>query len=189
MGLKCRCVTGSSPLTRGKPPRWGLHYMPGGLIPAHAGKTTGQAQIAGPMRAHPRSRGENLWRSHASLIIIGSSPLTRGKLTAVIGVLSQFGLIPAHAGKTASQRARADPLGAHPRSRGENEITIDQEKSFDGSSPLTRGKREAETGERVLGGLIPAHAGKTRPDPSTPLAPTAHPRSRGENGWQGSPLV
>ena len=50
-----------------------------------------------------------------------------------------------------------------------------------GSSPLTRGKREAETGERVLGGLIPAHAGKTPSrEPSAPW-PWAHPRSRGEN--------
>ena len=30
-------------------------------------------------------------------------------------------------------------------------------------------------------GLIPAHAGKTKPTASSPPASTAHPRSRGEN--------
>ena len=50
-----------------------------------------------------------------------------------------------------------------------------------GSSPLTRGKREAETGERVLGGLIPAHAGKTLVQSLLHVPVPAHPRSRGEN--------
>ena len=50
-----------------------------------------------------------------------------------------------------------------------------------GSSPLTRGKRELPGCGRVLPGLIPAHAGKTRSPGSAAPAVTAHPRSRGEN--------
>ena len=53
--------------------------------------------------------------------------------------------------------------------------------STSGSSPLTRGKRDAALGEAHGPGLIPAHAGKT---PSTQLrahSHPAHPRSRGEN--------
>ena len=52
--------------------------------------------------------------------------------------------------------------GAHPRSRGENfgsrGIVVDTL----GSSPLTRGKLVASSSTPMVGGLIPAHAGKTR---------------------------
>ena len=54
-----------------------------------------------------------------------------------------------------------------------------------GSSPLTRGKHQAEG---CLGGvlrLIPAHAGKTERPTSHSMCRAAHPRSRGENrDWQ-----
>ena len=51
---------GSSPLTRGKR---NVDLSLGGvegLIPAHAGKTDGHGGAASALRAHPRSRGENL---------------------------------------------------------------------------------------------------------------------------------
>ena len=72
--------------------------------------------------------------------------------------------------------------GAHPRSRGENEETLRPRTFAGGSSPLTRGKREAggEPGER--GRLIPAHAGKTGRPRDGRRVGQAHPRSRGENG-------
>ena len=38
--LPRRAFVGSSPLTRGKPPTFGSPGVAGGLIPAHAGKTT-----------------------------------------------------------------------------------------------------------------------------------------------------
>ena len=50
-----------------------------------------------------------------------------------------------------------------------------------GSSPLTRGKPTREPDWDTAGGLIPAHAGKTLPPGPSRTAPTAHPRSRGEN--------
>ena len=50
-----------------------------------------------------------------------------------------------------------------------------------GSFPLTRGKHLLER-EGVIGaGLIPAHAGKTRPARRLSSPSWAHPRSRGEN--------
>ena len=91
---------GSSPLTRGKrrPPT----NLVGGLrlIPAHAGKTTSARgdKIAGA--AHPRSRGENAVMNHPAAAALGSSPLTRGKLTGQSYQFSHSRLIPAHAGKT-----------------------------------------------------------------------------------------
>ena len=99
---------GSSPLTRGKlvvhrRARFRLR-----LIPAHAGKTVGRTNIHRASRAHPRSRGENglfLFPGFVfCFVLLGSSPLTRGKhrgeWTPGYGVR----LIPAHAGKTQPTR-------------------------------------------------------------------------------------
>ena len=111
---------GSSPLTRGKLRRLGRCRTRCGLIPAHAGKTvtTGQMQVVNG--AHPRSRGENSPARPRSRAGQGSSPLTRGKPgpTSYAGNLT--GLIPAHAGKTASRPHESCSQAAHPRSRGEN---------------------------------------------------------------------
>ena len=50
-----------------------------------------------------------------------------------------------------------------------------------GSSPLTRGKHTGAPQPVHVEGLIPAHAGKTRPRPDSRRVRRAHPRSRGEN--------
>ena len=54
-----------------------------------------------------------------------------------------------------------------------------------GSSPLTRGKRVCGLPHSGVWGLIPAHAGKTRPPRLRSRRRRAHPRSRGENGAGG----
>ena len=133
------------------------------------------------MQAHPRSRGENEVPATTGLTLGGSSPLTRGKRVAVGGRGYARGLIPAHAGKTVTHGPPPRPPAAHPRSRGENLSRPRTNPSGGGSSPLTRGKHVPRA--RIPGGrgLIPAHAGKTRPSISRPLRCKAHPRSRGEN--------
>ena len=111
------------------------------LIPAHAGKTA--------------------YRSGEDTQAVGSSPLTRGKPTHTTAIQHDLRLIPAHAGKTRSPESAAPAATAHPRSRGENmRIHVDA-SACTGSSPLTRGKREARGLPGALDGLIPAHAGKT----------------------------
>ena len=55
--------TGSSPLTRGKLDRGGADLGSHRLIPAHAGKTFCSASLIRLNAAHPRSRGENGFRS------------------------------------------------------------------------------------------------------------------------------
>ena len=111
----------------------------------------------------------------------GSSPLTRGKrkgrgLFADVG-----GLIPAHAGKTGCPRAWTRSGAAHPRSRGENPVTVLRLSAYSGSSPLTRGKPAVRNVGVHVRGLIPAHAGKTQRARSIRRRRRAHPRSRGEN--------
>ena len=91
---------GSSPLTRGKRVEAELLRLLEGLIPAHAGKTPHRSRGSAKPRAHPRSRGENVYQAVKSSGMRGSSPLTRGKRTARIPSTARAGLIPAHAGKT-----------------------------------------------------------------------------------------
>ena len=76
---------------------------PGGLIPAHAGKTRTVRQAPPLRQAHPRSRGENAAALTQARAQAGSSPLTRGKLRSHAEADQAPGLIPAHAGKTAAE--------------------------------------------------------------------------------------
>ena len=72
-------------------------------------------------------------------------------------------------------------MRAHPRSRGENWRASVASRSPTGSSPLTRGKHPLVRGTFAVGGLIPAHAGKTGRGQDPRRKRGAHPRSRGEN--------
>ena len=178
-------VRGSSPLTRGKHRLVSASLLRHGLIPAHAGKTASVPAHDHLPWAHPRSRGENLLLVLPSGSIQGSSPLTRGKRRARHSCSARRRLIPAHAGKTRVALNQAPFARAHPRSRGENFVRSRARLIGLGSSPLTRGKHDRELRRRHVPGLIPAHAGKTRPRASSPACTGAHPRSRGENAHPG----
>ena len=173
--------TGSSPLTRGKLDQMPFHAEEIGLIPTHAGKTLMVVIMVSFCGAHPHSRGENRAFDVLSVGRMGSSPLTRGKLidSGVGG--GRGGLIPAHAGKTRTQFSIRAMQRAHPHSRGEN-VTRPREASVVcGSSPLTRGKQAHCLHQVVIGGLIPAHAGKTGHRTRGQTNSPAHPHSRGQN--------
>ena len=189
---------GSSPLTRGKLTSRRKNDQFPGLIPAHAGKTLPGTRPRGGRRAHPRSRGENFSATSTMRKRLGSSPLTRGKRELLSACLDNAGLIPAHAGKTSIRAIGKNGSRAHPRSRGENHRVGDLGGVGQGSSPLTRGKHLVERTPPYRQGLIPAHAGKTRPLGRVGAFPWAHPRSRGENQavarlrvmvWGSSPLT
>ena len=162
--LEANRLGGSSPLTRGKQCCHRHALGTERLIPAHAGKTLGRRRATRARRAHPRSRGENPGCDTVRPRTAGSSPLTRGKRSGLRARALRRRLIPAHAGKTRCQRRSRDPDRAHPRSRGENERDVSLAAGFGGSSPLTRGKRQARRHEAHPRGLIPAHAGKTPPE-------------------------
>ena len=180
---------GSSPLTRGKQFAVFRPRHPRRLIPAHAGKTSTSPPTGMCSRAHPRSRGENLIVDRPANPQAGSSPLTRGKPSRRRTGRPRGGLIPAHAGKTRQHHAPRRAHRAHPRSRGENVATEAATSTSTGSSPLTRGKPFLDLVPAEAAGLIPAHAGKTRPRRTHPRPRGAHPRSRGENWnvWCASP--
>ena len=159
-GSRRASVSGSSPLTWGKLTQ-AVQLLPTpGLIPAHVGKTPLPQPRAGTSRAHPRSRGENSTSHPVRSVLVGSSPLTRGKCR-FIGIASiKWGLIPAHAGKMGGVVSRSRMRWAHPRSRGENRRRLARRLSPMGSSPLTRGKFPRAASAFARYGLIPAHAGK-----------------------------
>ena len=176
-----------SPLTRVKHSLTAPNAPPGGLIPAHAGKTHLRPPKPDRRRAHPRSRGENAQCVDDVGVFTGSSPFTRGKPFCGLSVRACARLIPAHAGKTARSLGVLGRRGAHPRSRGENKPSFSAMLSAVGSSPLTRGKRLRPVPRTPLPGLIPAHAEKTScRSPGWPES-AAHPRSRGENGTASRP--
>ena len=133
-----------------------------GLIPAHAGKTRLSPTARAIASAHPRSRGENKSEAGRACLLVGSSPLTRGKHGVEGGGSGREGLIPAHAGKTEQAEDNEANAEAHPRSRGENHGEHFGGGLIEGSSPLTRGKRFRRCRGRARRRLIPAHAGKTR---------------------------
>ena len=172
---------GSSPLTRGKRRSHSSPVSVAGLIPAHAGKTCPRITPRSGRRAHPRSRGENNVVVRVAHNAQGSSPLTRGKRGNELPHRLDSGLIPAHAGKTPPTPRRLSRLRAHPRSRGENYLRRRSDDDRAGSSPLTRGKPGTKGLSASREGLIPAHAGKTRPRIARGCGSRAHPRSRGEN--------
>ena len=174
-------VPGSSPLTRGKRRRRVSRPRSGRLIPAHAGKTPSRSSARPGNAAHPRSRGENLIKRVSKDPPSGSSPLTRGKRLQSDPFVTSVRLIPAHAGKTRGPLTAQARSWAHPRSRGENVRNEAHQSINRGSSPLTRGKPLNHGLQRLVHGLIPAHAGKTGRARNRRAGRSAHPRSRGEN--------
>ena len=135
---------------------------------------------------HPRSRGENTPSRHASRLICGSSPLTRGKQAGRTDIPDRDGLISAHAGKLQHRKPGTTPTRAHPRSRRENSTFSTPVGSMSGSSPLTQGKHRYAFGDAEHPRLIPAHAGKTPCGASRRAGTPAHPRSREENDYSKS---
>ena len=113
--------------------------------------------------------------------VAGSSPLARGTPTNAVTGNGLTGLIPARAGNTRSKTSRREPLGAHPRSRGEHAFNNRSKSPSSGSSPLARGTLKRTHIATAAVGLIPARAGNTRLFLSLPRNPRAHPRSRGEH--------
>ena len=111
----------------------------------------------------------------------GSSPLTRGKQGLDRLALWEWGLIPAHAGKTLSRMLSLRCRRDHPRSRGANTPRDQHWCSCKGSSPLTRGKHARVTVKSSPTRIIPAHAGKTECACCVGHGHWAHPRSRREN--------
>ena len=182
---RCDCRVGRGgliPARAGKRQSAAHRQAECGLIPARAGKTRGARGGGGGVPAHPRACGENIHRRLPRVQARGSSPRVRGKRHSLLGPHAFSGLIPARAGKTATQFVWRGPDSAHPRACGENPDRVLWQVMGGGSSPRVRGKPVRMGRPSASTRLIPARAGKTAGNPVSQAHRRAHPRACGENG-------
>ncbi len=180
-------MTGSSPLTRGARTRPSLLFPSPGIIPAYAGSTAEHGKQRDSRRDHPRLRGEHYVMSSSISRTPGSSPLTRGALTAGRSTSDSPGIIPAYAGSTHLYFARIGFNADHPRLRGEHLASARANLIVLGSSPLTRGALASRKRRFGCGRIIPAYAGSTDRHMVDVRAVRDHPRLRGEHAFLVSP--
>ena len=95
-----REMRGSSPLARGLRFFFVADMLNDRIIPARAGFTAGRSRGGASGRDHPRSRGVYLNAAASASTSIGSSPLARGLLCAILGRIWLGRIIPARAGFT-----------------------------------------------------------------------------------------
>ena len=132
---------GSSPHTRGARTRPDSLLGRERIIPAYAGSTR---RIPWMGRRWP-----------------GSSPHTRGARADPSENLMDRRIIPAYAGSTPEQAETSSQTTDHPRIRGEHRQRHPQQPVDRGSSPHTRGARQAILHVSSLARIIPAYAGST----------------------------
>ena len=180
LGRVCRCVVGSSPLTRGKVSAVLPEASQAGIIPAYAGKSNLLPVARQGGRDHPRLRGEKLIQAAFIISDVGSSPLTRGKVDPPPSPPSEEGIIPAYAGKSISPFSLDNYARDHPRLRGEKECLSLSHQPVSGSSPLTRGKVRVWMSGIWPTRIIPAYAGKSVRIGLIIIGLWDHPRLRGE---------
>ena len=87
---------------RGKRARHHVRHYAVRIIPAHAGQTNMDRQMATLMSDHPRACGANYRHHFATGVQPGSSPRMRGKPPGEYTETLGNRIIPAHAGQTAS---------------------------------------------------------------------------------------
>ena len=92
----------------------------GRIIPADAGSTEGDSQIAVSAGDHPRGCGEHVTVDSRSAPIMGSSPRMRGAHQRRILPFPSHRIIPADAGSTSLLSACHVPGWDHPRGCGEH---------------------------------------------------------------------
>ena len=152
---------GSSPRMRGSRAAH-LHSMRrDGIIPAHAGLTTGSIFQMRKCRDHPRACGAHSVLSAGHQPRLGSSPRMRGSQQGKGQGRRAGGIIPAHAGLTSCWPCRSIRLWDHPRACGAHHVCPFGNVYFEGSSPRMRGSRPPTVIQLGFSGIIPAHAGLT----------------------------
>ena len=181
VGVVCE-ARGSSPHTRGARAFFGVSGGPGGIIPAYAGSTAMSAMNVWKAWDHPRIRGEHCCWGALTLPPGGSSPHTRGALPCFGAVGLVAGIIPAYAGSTTRLSHKTHRHPDHPPIRGEHSNPMFTTGSTLGSSPHTRGAREAAAEHGLWERIIPAYAGSTLRSFLEVPGYRDHPRIRGEHG-------
>ena len=171
--------SGSSPHTRGLLNQAQRVQPTQGIIPAHAGFTSGTRAWTSTSTDHPRTRGVYGASMMSGAGYSGSSPHTRGLRLATRLHEESERIIPAHAGFTIEVCIGSDASRDHPRTRGVYGPTPSASRCTAGSSPHTRGLRAGQDAIDVAARIIPAHAGFTYSSASSGTTSWDHPRTRG----------
>ena len=166
---------------RGTLPRHVAQLESRGIIPAHAGNTFYPESVFQVFRDHPRTCGEHLPTASVFHPLTGSSPHMRGTLQCRVASEGESGIIPAHAGNTASTVSRSTMSRDHPRTCGEHMMTNFSRIVNQGSSPHMRGTRLKTATCVTPLGIIPAHAGNTGVNVQAIGYDRDHPRTCGEH--------
>ena len=154
-------MMGSPPRMRGKLVFCRSVPICPGITPAHAGKTQFHCRKERLFRDHPRACGENRSVCPQSNLYSGSPPRMRGKRSGCSGGVSQWGITPAHAGKTLSSGLPRWSQRDHPRACGEKGFQSSPTPKKPGSPPRVRGKPAQDFPRAVSARITPACAGKT----------------------------
>ena len=176
---------GSSPRMRGARRRSRLARPAGGIIPADAGSTLPWNRRTCKQWDHPRGCGEHqawpAWYKSQR----GSSPRMRGAPWYLLLQRATSRIIPADAGSTCVNYARAGVVRDHPRGCGEHQVPFGLVFDDEGSSPRMRGALKSGPTLMPTPWIIPADAGSTMA-PSVLCSPRRdHPRGCGEHAGDG----
>ena len=114
------------------------------------------------------------------MVLVGSSPRSRGTLSFRHDGSLELRFIPALAGNTNADRGTRGARAVHPRARGEHARRLVLAEAERGSSPRSRGTLTRDFGITEDNRFIPALAGNTFPMTSSAIFSTgSSPRSRG----------
>ena len=171
---------GPSPRGRGNPGLASSRSLPGGSIPAWAGKPQTRRSISGLLRVHPRVGGETVVPPAPLLAGKGPSPRGRGNPGGRRLADSKAGSIPAWAGKPGIRRALCRSFWVHPRVGGETATLGHFWMTFPGPSPRGRGNHDCQAFHKRKAGSIPAWAGKPSSSALSLASSRVHPRVGGE---------
>ena len=152
---------GSSPLTRGTPPRRICEPRRPRFIPAYAGNSSSISTELKGAAVHPRLRGELGQTISSGCIPSGSSPLTRGT-RAVSRPLHGFSrFIPAYAGNSCLSGRLLFGSSVHPRLRGELEKAPQLSSGSERFIPAYAGNSATWHVASTVVRFIPAYAGNS----------------------------
>ena len=169
-----------------------------GITPAHAGKSHGVPRALSHPGNYPRSCGEESRGTTGPFTPGELPPLMRGRGVTDLDQLITPGITPAHAGKsclallsTAKRRNYPRSCGEEPRSRIFRAVCVEL-------PPLMRGRARNARNPLRMGGITPAHAGKSLTLFLCSLTQWNYPRSCGEEArtalvlffqWELPPLM
>ena len=110
-------------------------------------------------RDHPRVCGEKITDETIGVVIQGSPPRVRGKVSVLLVDVVMLRVTPAYAGKRLWETPLLCRNGDHPRVCGEKFNLKEMSKTLLGSPPHMRGKDVRQELQHSGRGITPACAG------------------------------